>query len=253
MKTIALLITLFLFSPLSCLGAQPLDIVINEIAWMGTEKRLPNDEWIELFNNTNNVLDIDGWKIAADDGSPEILLGGNIEPKGFFILERTNDETMPETKADLIYKGGLNNKGEYLQLFDRQGNLIDSVQCQDGWLYGDNETKQTMERKDSLLNGDSPDNWQTSQASKGSPKKENSLGAIKISPQEKDESSDSGNQGGQALELKPDKLTGEIFNALPTREAIGNMSGSFVFVFFAALISALFAGALILVAKKTIK
>ena len=33
-----------------------------------------------------------------------------------------------------------------------------------------NETKQTMERKDSLLSGSNADNWQTSQNSGGTPK-----------------------------------------------------------------------------------
>ena len=140
------------------------DVVINEIAWMGTVVSY-NDEWIELYNNGDTAINLDGWTLKADDGAPEINLSGTIHGKGFFLLERTDDETLPGVSADLIYKGALGNDGENLKLYNGSGGLIDQIICVDVWPAGDNATKQTMERISS--------NWQNSQDAGGTPKKEN--------------------------------------------------------------------------------
>ncbi len=142
-------------------------LVINEAAWMGTENSYSN-EWIELYNNTDAPLTLEGWTLKAADGTPEINLTGIIPAKGFYLLERTDDDTLSEIPASQIYSGSLNNNGENLELYDNLNNLIDSLDCSSGWLAGDNSTKQTMERTDS---GD----WQTSLDSGGTPKAKNSL------------------------------------------------------------------------------
>jgi hypothetical protein len=159
-----LIITGLIFLPF----AVQANVVINEIAWMGTSVSY-NDEWIELYNN-GSVINLEGWVLKADDGSPEINLSGIIPEKGFYLLERTNDETIPGITADLIYKGALGNNGENLKLYNNSGNLIDQVISLEGWLAGDNSTKQTMEKIGS--------GWQTSQNPGGTPKTINSIGTI---------------------------------------------------------------------------
>ena len=169
------LISLFFFSlPLFVKAASPLDVVINEIAWMGTEVSY-NDEWIELYNNANQTINLDAWILKAGDETPTINLAGQIPAYGFYLLERTDDDTLPDILADQIYKGSLENNGENLKLLDNSENLIDSVDCSDSWFSGDNDTKQTMERKDSKLSGTDPDNWQISQNPGGTPKAQNSV------------------------------------------------------------------------------
>jgi len=166
---------LFSFSLSFCAEAQnSSEIVINEVAWMGTNTSY-SDEWIELYNNLSSSVNLEGWKLIAEDGTPEINLEGEIPAKGFFLLERTDDETVPNIKANLIYKGSLNNKGEYLRLIDNQGKTVDKIDCSSGWFAGDNKTKKTMERKNPSLVDSGPENWQTSQYSGGTPKNENSL------------------------------------------------------------------------------
>jgi len=136
-------------------------VVINEIAWMGTDISF-NDEWIELYNITDDAVNLDGWMLKAEDGIPEIALSGTISGKGFYLLEKSDDESVPGISADLIYKGALGNNGENLKLFDNFGNLVDEIDCTDGWVAGDNETKLTMEKTDI--------GWQTSRESGGTPK-----------------------------------------------------------------------------------
>jgi len=167
-------VTYLLFLCLA-LPVQAGNVVVNEIAWMGTETSA-NDEWIELYNNSDNDIDLEGWLLKADDEKPLINLTGSIKAKDFYLLERTGDEAVPGIPADLIYTGALENSGETLQLYDNSENLIDSVNCSDEWSAGDNATKQTMERK-------GLQEWQTSQSPGGTPKAKNSAIMAVDSPQ----------------------------------------------------------------------
>ena len=63
-----------LFFPGSVLG----QVVINEVAWMGSEAS-GYDEWIELANTTGAPVSLDGWQLLAEDGSPEVALSGEVE------------------------------------------------------------------------------------------------------------------------------------------------------------------------------
>lgn len=162
-------------------AASILDIVINEVAWMGTTAS-SNDEWIELYNNTSNSINLGGWILKTADGTPEIKLSGTISPNGFYLLERTDDSTIPQISADQIYTGALSNEGEDLRLYDKNNILIDGINCIKDtggkckkWFAGDNNTKQTMERKNPLVSGDQTENWATSQTAGGTPRQENTV------------------------------------------------------------------------------
>lgn len=146
-------------------------VIFNEIAWMGTKSDKKGlDEWIELKNISQENIDLTGWQIQNRDQKIKIVFQNNqISPNGFFLLERTDDNTVPNVKADFLYTGALKNENEALYLFDQNCQLQDFVEANPFWLAGDNETKKTMERKPDLT-------WQTSLVSGGTPKKENSLG-----------------------------------------------------------------------------
>ena len=143
-------------------GASPGDVVINEIAWMGTTHS-HSDEWIELYNNSSLSIDLTGWSLKAADGTPNISLVGVIPAKGYFLLERTDDQTIKDLKADQIYTGALENTSEDLQLRDASGNLIDSVPCETngGWFAGEKGGAYTMERTDAGSPGTTKNNWHT--------------------------------------------------------------------------------------------
>ncbi len=130
-------------------------VAINEISWMGTTYNY-NNEWIELHNTTSAAIDLNGWTLRATDGSPAINLSGSIAAGSYYLLERTSDSTVPGVAADLIYTGAMGNSGEFLELKDTTGTLIDSV---DTWYAGDNTSKATMERVDPLASGTEATNW----------------------------------------------------------------------------------------------
>gem|GEM_PF-2188490 len=155
--TIAFLLIFSLFGAKG-LAVQAGDVVINEVAWMGTGASA-NDEWIELFNPTGQSVDLAGWTLTANDGAPSITLSGAIAANGFLLLERSDDNTVKDIPADLIYTGSLSNGGETLLLKDDQGNLIDSANGNAGpWPAGNNASKATMERIDPH-SGDVDANW----------------------------------------------------------------------------------------------
>ncbi|MBI2463012.1 MAG: lamin tail domain-containing protein [Candidatus Spechtbacteria bacterium] len=120
-------------------------IIINEIAWAGSTASA-NDEWMELYNPTDNTVNIDGWHLQSADGSPSITLRGIVPAGGYFLLERTDDQSVPNIAAGQIYSGALSNNGEKLMLADTTGAVQDVIDGSYGWLAGDAKTKQTMER-----------------------------------------------------------------------------------------------------------
>jgi phosphatidylserine/phosphatidylglycerophosphate/cardiolipin synthase-like enzyme len=99
-------------------------VVINEVAWAGTFAS-HYDEWIELYNNSDQDVDLRGWMLVAADGTPAIQLEGSIPPEGFYLLERTDDGTIANVPADHIYTGALENAGESLHLYGAE--VVDSI------------------------------------------------------------------------------------------------------------------------------
>ncbi len=140
-------------------SAAPLDVVINEVAWGGTGAA-STDEWIELYNNTAAAIDLTGWTLVAGDGSPTIALSGVISAHGYFLLERTDDNTVSDIPANQIYTGDLNNAGETLTLRDGASNVIDTANGNGGgWPAGSGSpTYYSMERANPLT-ADIDANW----------------------------------------------------------------------------------------------
>jgi len=162
---------------------SPQTLLINEIAWAGTLAS-SNDEWIELYNQTGQPIQLEGW-LLTDGKDIQISLTGVISAHGFFLLERTDDMTIANISADQIYSGGLNNSGETLWLKDPSAATIDSANSGGGkWSAGKANTRESMERRGGF---DHSGNWGTfaghhqngsdanGNAIRGTPGKKNSL------------------------------------------------------------------------------
>lgn len=138
-------------------------VVINEIAWMGTggTTKLSNDEWIELYNSGSNPINLDGWtlKSVTGNGDPQILLSGIVGPKGFYILERTDDFVIVDIVANRVYSGSLLDSGENLELKDASGLVVDSIRCEGSWYGGSKDGRFSMERINPNKIGDTSSNW----------------------------------------------------------------------------------------------
>jgi PKD repeat protein len=153
-------------------------VVINEVAWMGTsvEGIDPGSwwryEWLELYNN-GAPISLDGWTIELyrDNLDFTIPLTGTISD--YFLI--VSSDKIPN--YDFNYSnlaGKFNNNGQRIVLKDNQGNIVEDLNYfASGWPAGDNTIKQTMER---ISTG-----WQTSLNSGGTPKAQNSSGAVEES------------------------------------------------------------------------
>ena len=140
-------------------------IVINEVAWAGTVAN-STDEWIELYNPSEEAVDLTGWTLTFGKVTIELGMGAEtlLEPGGYFLLERTDDETVSDIDADLIYTKTLINDGMLIELLDSTGEVVDTANAgeESGWAAGNVKTEElpyaTMERIDPLA-ADTPDNW----------------------------------------------------------------------------------------------
>lgn len=154
-------------------------VVINEVAWMGSANSA-NDEWIELKNISGGEIDLNNWQIIDLGEQIKIQLTGKLSAGGFYLLERTDDGSVPNVPADQIYTGALSNVGEGLRLFNKDCGLIDEVMAAPDWSAGDNGYKKTMERSASFYwlnySGDGQGGIY------GTPKAENSPGAVPFNP-----------------------------------------------------------------------
>jgi hypothetical protein len=136
------------------------EVVINEVAWAGTVASA-DDEWMELYNTSSNSVDLTDWTLAAIDGTPNITLEGTIPANGYFLLERSSDDTIKDIVVDQIYSGALANAGESLELRNSGGELIDTANADGGgWPGGNSTDKKSMERVNPT-DPDSDENWET--------------------------------------------------------------------------------------------
>lgn len=135
-----------LFLPVGALAA----VRINEIAWMGTEESA-NGEWLELFNDGAESVDLKDWKILEGGGETVLFtLTKTIEPQGLLVVERITPSvpdplTGVNDESGSFGGSGLNNVGEHLVLRDISGGEVQNLNFADGWPAGDKTTKQTMQ------------------------------------------------------------------------------------------------------------
>jgi hypothetical protein len=142
MKFSLRLLLIFIFT----LVANPVSaaVIINEVAWMGSLASA-NHEWIELYNNGGENINLDGW-VLSDSANLNITLTGTISAGQYAVLERTSEESAAGT-AFLIYTGALVNTGTTLTLRDSAGQIMDQAAGGIDWenMGGDNVAKNTAQ------------------------------------------------------------------------------------------------------------
>ncbi|MFA5888951.1 MAG: lamin tail domain-containing protein [Candidatus Paceibacterota bacterium] len=126
------------------------EVIINEIAWMGTAES-SNAEWIELYNTGSADVDLTGWKLyEAGGGTLIISLAKSISAGGYFLIERVTPSVPDSVPGINDVSGsfggsGLSNSGEHLVLKDSADNTIQTLNFLTGWSAGDVATKKTMQ------------------------------------------------------------------------------------------------------------
>ncbi|TSC95173.1 MAG: parallel beta-helix repeat-containing protein [Parcubacteria group bacterium Licking1014_1] len=134
-------------------------VVINEVAYFGTNSSR-EDQWIELHNRNNEPIDLTGWRLSSYSASIE--LSGIIPAKGYFILERNDDNVISALSANQIFTGSLLG-GNNLYLYNKNNRYIDQAYIPSGGWGGDQLLKEgnyyTVERISPYSFGIDPKNW----------------------------------------------------------------------------------------------
>lgn len=164
MRTYCLFALVLLLFTATLHAASPGDVVITEVAWMGTTGSSSN-EWIELYNNTSSSVSLTNWTLKAADNTPSVTLSGSIAAYGYYLLERTDDNTVPGITADKIYTGAMVDTGEQMVLRDASNNVIDTANQNGSWFAGSTTNRATMSRNDPNASGTASASWYTATAS----------------------------------------------------------------------------------------
>lgn len=102
-----------------------LTVVINEVAWAGTVAS-SSHEWIELYNNADRDISLDGWQIEISSKSP-IELTGTIKAHDYFLIAHNPATFYSGPTPDLVSSFILVNTGAALTLIDGHTTIVDAV------------------------------------------------------------------------------------------------------------------------------
>ncbi len=122
--------------------AEKRDVVINELYPDFTPSNgLPESEFIELFNASNKIFDLNGWVLS--DGTSNATLANHIlRPSEYLIIcppTAALDYSNFGATQDLISFPTLNNTGDNITLKDNNGKTIDFVNYTDNWYQNENK------------------------------------------------------------------------------------------------------------------
>lgn len=120
------------------------DLVINEVFANPTgNTTLPQKEFIEIWNTTNEYILTQGWKYS-DQTSISTFPADTIKPNQYVILTTKADEVLFKPFGKTIGLSSwpsLNNDKDNLTLTDNKGILIDKLTYYDTWYKDDLKKK----------------------------------------------------------------------------------------------------------------
>ena len=112
------------------------DVIINEIfADPSPQVGLPTEEFVELYNNSNNTFVLNNWKFV-NTIAVRTLQNATISPNSYVILCDANDVALYSTYGDVIgipSFSALTNGGDSLTLMDNNNTVLDVVSYNISW------------------------------------------------------------------------------------------------------------------------
>ena len=112
-------------------SALPSEIIINEfMADPSDEQGLPEIEYIELFNRTEKIINLNGWTISDDNGSSPPLPDYLLYPMSYVVITPENEENLLNNFGNVLKINGfrsLNNDGDKIIIRNRLNTIIDEI------------------------------------------------------------------------------------------------------------------------------
>ncbi len=158
-------------STLSIIPANEKSVVINEIMF---EVGGNHSEYVEIFNTTDNPIDIGGWEMNIG-GNKNFVLSYDfkkLKGKNYFVLAADssllkdfNLSQKSYNNIEISNTSGLNlsNEEDYVVIRDALGNKVDSVHYKKNWGNSNMLTtkNKSLEKLNPLFEGNSAENWST--------------------------------------------------------------------------------------------
>lgn len=156
-------------------------IVINEINYHSADLFNAGD-WIELYNDSRQSIDISGWVFTDSDSSNKFIFpaGTVLGSDEYLVLAENISAFTSHFPGVSNFVGemnfGLSGSGEFIKLTDEKGQVIDSLTYdeQAPWPTEANGLGATLELGNPASNNALGGNWRAS-AGHGSPGRKNSV------------------------------------------------------------------------------
>lgn len=177
---VAFFLIIFSFSKVLAAPAQQFDVVFSEVMWSGSSTS-PNDEFIELYNNTDSNIDLTGWQLTKLSESGEDLMleipSGIIPANGYFLISNSvqdhqfsDGESILNIAPDFVSSSvSLSNSKLQLKLYDGQWDngrisidIAGNGEDPTDFAGSNSSPKASMYRINVTSNGSIKDNWVTS-------------------------------------------------------------------------------------------
>ncbi|KAA9042065.1 hypothetical protein FW778_08625 [Ginsengibacter hankyongi] len=166
---------------------QQYDVVIDEIMADPTPQTgLPNSEWVELRNTSDFAINLRGWKFADATRQSGIMPDFVLQPDSFVIVctgSAVGGLAPFGTTFGVASFPSLDNDGDMISLYARDGKTIHAVQYTSAW-YQDELKKDggwTLEMIDTKNPCSGISNWKASMnATGGTPSSKNSVDGVNI-------------------------------------------------------------------------
>ena len=134
-------------------------------------------DWVELFNPTNENIDIGNWIFKDEDNDHNFTIPANqvMSPGMYLVLCRDTLEFKDNFPSVINFAGdlgfGLSGGGELIRLFDSNGNLVDEVTYDDAdpWPAEADGAGPTLELIHPFLDNGLGQNWSASDIYGGTP------------------------------------------------------------------------------------
>ncbi len=167
---------LFLMAFLLWQNSSAQSVVITEISynqpiWFASE------DWIELYNNTDETIDLAGWVFKDEIDTQSFVFPDNISLGAGELIVLCIDTSSFKSHYPGVeeytgnFEWGLSGGGELIRLYNDQGYLIDYLVYNDvePWPTGPNGNGPTLELIHPDLDNTLPESWRESIYPFGSP------------------------------------------------------------------------------------
>lgn len=170
------------WSEMSNVASNGSTLVINEVYYdVGSTKGgETNNEWVELYNNADYDINLNGWQITDNNGTMKDLASSDLWlESGQFAVVTKNVTTWnywtagspPEIPTDAlkivlgtdIGSGGLSNDGDRVELYSPSDSRVDEMSYGSDTTYFtlmDVDEGHSLARKEKGVDTDSADDWE---------------------------------------------------------------------------------------------